>query len=189
MFGRSDAKRFPRRLKSPADAEQFRRMAWNPSSCAPHPSELLDGNGVPSGGLDVQDCVYQDGALIGVSVSGRAFISRGDDLFSLGPIRDVRLVAVQPFLAELARSSHLAKLRKLDLCGNQIGLSGVMELVASPYLQQLEELDLSRNGLGNEAVTLLVNNKGFGSLRRLTVGDEVSEDSMRMLRERFGAVS
>lgn len=192
MFGRSDAKRFPRRLKTPLPPEAFRRMAWNPSSCAPHASELLFPDKTVLTGLDVQDHAYEDGLLIGASVSGRAFISRGDELFRLGPLREVRLVAVQPFMAELSQSPHLLKLRKLNLDGNQIGLNGLRELLASPYLQQLESLNLSRNGLGDDAIVLLANTSSLSSLRQLDLSANhltATNDSWQMLRERFGAVS
>lgn len=192
MFGRSDAKRFPRRLKSPVSPDAFRRMAWNPSACAPHPSELLFPDKIVLTGLDIQDHVYVNGLLIGASVSGRALISRGDELFRLGPIREVRLVAVQPFMAELAQSPHLLKLRKLNLDGNQIGLGGLRELLASPYLQQLESLNLSRNGLGDDAIVLLANTSSLTGIQELDLSANhfsATNDSWQMLRERFGAVS
>ena len=192
MFGRSDAKRFPRRLKFPVSPDAYRRMAWNPSSCAPHASELLFPDKIVPSGLDVQDHVYGNGLLIGASVSGRAFISRGHELFRLGPIREVRLVAVQPYMAELAQSSHLLKLRKLNLDGNQIGLGGLRELLASPYLQQLQSLVLSRNGLRDDAIEMLANTLSLTSLRELDLSANhftATSDSWQMLRERFGAVS
>ena len=192
MFGRSDAKRFPRRLKFPVSPDAFRRMAWNPSSCAPHASELLFPDKIVLSGLDVQDRVYGNGLLIGASVSGRALINRGDELFRLGPVREVRLVAVQPFLAELAQSPHLLKLRKLNLDGNQIGLNGLRELLASPYLQQLEALNLSRNGLGDDAIEMLATTSSLTDLRQLDLSVNHfnrTNDSWQMLRERFGAVS
>ena len=41
-------------------------------------------------------------------------------MFRLAPVRDLRLVAVQPFVGELARCPHLAHLTELDLSGNPL---------------------------------------------------------------------
>jgi len=68
-----------------------------------------------------RDLVYRRGFIEALSLSGRAFISLGEPLFHLTPLREVRLVAIVPFLDELIQTAHLAKLHTLDLRGNGIG--------------------------------------------------------------------
>lgn len=66
------------------------------------------------------DLVFRRGFVEAMSLSGRAFISLGEPLFRLTPLRKVRLVAIVPFLDELAQTPHVAKLHTLDLRGNGI---------------------------------------------------------------------
>lgn len=93
-----------------------------------------------------KDVVFRRGFAESLSLSGRAFISLGDGLFRTAPIRDVRLVAVQPYVRELAACPHLARLRRLDLTGNRIDSGGLRELLRSPHAR-FESLDLSANGI------------------------------------------
>jgi uncharacterized protein (TIGR02996 family) len=67
-----------------------------------------------------EDIVFRRGFAEALSLAGRAFLSLGDGLFRTAPVRDVRLVAIAPYVDELVRSPHLAKLRRLDLRGNGI---------------------------------------------------------------------
>jgi uncharacterized protein (TIGR02996 family) len=67
-----------------------------------------------------EDVIFRRGFAEALSLSGRAFISLSDGLFRTAPIRDVRLVAIAPYVEELAQSPNLAKLRRLDLRGNGI---------------------------------------------------------------------
>jgi uncharacterized protein (TIGR02996 family) len=93
------------------------------------------------------DHVTRRGFVEGMSLSGRAFISLGERIMRLTPLRDVRLVGVQPFIGELARCPHLARLRRLDLRGNRIGPNGMKTLAASNFLGGLRELGLSGNAV------------------------------------------
>ena len=68
-----------------------------------------------------RDLVFRRGFVEALSLSGRAFISLGEPLFRLTPLREVRLVAIVPFLDELVQTAHLAKLHTLDLRGNALG--------------------------------------------------------------------
>jgi uncharacterized protein (TIGR02996 family) len=92
-----------------------------------------------------KDLVYRRGFVESLSLSGRAFINLGASLFRLTPLREVRLVAVAPFLGELAGCPHLAHLARLDLTGNRIGVEGIRLLIGSPFVRNLRELVLVRN--------------------------------------------
>jgi Leucine-rich repeat (LRR) protein len=103
-------------------------IARNPSRRAPRAADVLTPQAASRG-------------VPGDVVSGRAFISLG----GAWRLRDVRLVAVQPFLGELVRCAHLSHLHRLDLSGNRIGDLGAAELAASPFVADLRELVLSGN--------------------------------------------
>jgi uncharacterized protein (TIGR02996 family) len=118
-----------------------------------------------------KDLVVRRGFVEGMSLSGRAFISLGGDILRLTPLREVRLVAVQPFTDELARCPHLARLRRLDLAGNRIGARGVRELSESAYLGGLRELGLSANDPGREGLARLVAAPWLGNLAGLELAD------------------
>ncbi len=92
-----------------------------------------------------KDLVVRRGFVEGMSLSGRAFISLGASLFRLTPLCEVRLVAVAPFVGELAACPHLARLARLDLTGNRIGAERIRLLLGSPYVANLRELVLVRN--------------------------------------------
>ena len=156
--------RFPRRL--PADDAGLNRMARGLSWRAPHPREVLHpdpfrpptplppGVGEGEAGwlrwLDhwsAEDVVFEDGVPVECSLAGRAFLSLGDWLFRHAPIRSVRLVAIAPFVGELAVCPWVAKLDRLDLSGNWIGFDGVMRLAGAAAFAGLAELGVGDNGL------------------------------------------
>ncbi len=119
--------------------------------------------------VSAEDLVWRRGFVEGMSLAGRAFVSLGPWIARQTPWNEVRLVAVQPYLGELAATPHLAQLRTLDLRGNRIGSAGLATLSASPYfaadalnlavnnltaadvptLPRLRRLDLSGNALGS----------------------------------------
>ena len=117
------------------------------------------------------DFVFRRGFVEGMSLSGRAFLSNGDSLFRMTPLREVRLVAVQPFAGELARCEHLTRLRRLDLTGNRIGPVGMRELAESAFLGGLKELGLSGNDLGADGAAALRAAKWLPGLKGLELAD------------------
>jgi uncharacterized protein (TIGR02996 family) len=118
-----------------------------------------------------KDLVVRRGFVEGMSLSGRAFISLGGELLRLTPLREVRLVAVQPYTDELARCPHLAKIRRLDLAGNRIGARGVRGLSESECLGGLRELGLSANDPGRDGLRALLAAPWLGSLTALELAD------------------
>lgn len=146
----------------PFTQTQLNHLARLPSSRAPSLRELQEpppphGNSLAEllDRWSARDVVWEAGVPVAMSLSGRAFLAGGAELLHAAPIRSVRLVAIAPFLAELAACPHLARLERLDLTGNWIGDTGLTLLVESPYLAELRELVLIRNGLSEVAVAKL----------------------------------
>jgi len=130
-----------------------------------------------------RDLVIRDGVVESVSLSGRAFLSHGDRLFREMPIRGVRLVAIQPFVRELASCPHLAHVHALDLTGNQLSAAGLRELLESPHAR-FDSIDLAQNGLGDEGLRALASWPGFASLRSLGLsGNGLTEATLGLLAD------
>jgi uncharacterized protein (TIGR02996 family) len=98
--------------------------------------------------LSVRDAHFQRGFPIAVSVSGRVFLSRGDELFALAPLEWVRLVAVDAVRREFPQSAHLRRLRGLSLHNCRLGPT-LEEWLAAGLFDHLEWLDQR----GNEVQT------------------------------------
>lgn len=88
------------------------------------------------------------------SLAGRAFIRWGEELLQSVPLRQLRLLAIAPYMDELARCPHLARLVSLDLSGNRLGPDRLDPLLQSPHLAATH-LDLSGNHLGEEGLRRL----------------------------------
>jgi Leucine-rich repeat (LRR) protein len=160
-FTRLTAAALARIARSPSYRAPSARDLHNPETFHP-PTEHS-----PLEAFGARDLVVRDDAAVGLSLSGRSFISNGAVLVRKIPLRAVRLVAVQPFMSELARCPHLAGLRRLDLSGNRIGVEGMRELANSPYLGGLRELILSENDLGPEGAQWLARAPWFANLEQL----------------------
>ncbi len=113
-------------------------------------------------------------------LTGRAFISHGAEF------PDVRLVAVQPFLEELAGCPHLARVRRLDLSGNHIGAAGAKHLAGSPFLANLRELCLSGNALGSDGLFALLETEWLTQITALELSDNrLGSEDTRAIAERW----
>lgn len=67
-----------------------------------------------------RDLVWRRGFVEGMSLSGRSFLTLGEPLFRMTPLRAVRLVAIAPIFDELVACPYLVRLHSLDLRGNHI---------------------------------------------------------------------
>ncbi|HET6575402.1 MAG TPA: TIGR02996 domain-containing protein [Fimbriiglobus sp.] len=135
-----------------------------------------------------RDVVFRRGFAEAMSLAGRAFISISDGLFRTTPLRDVRLVAVAPYMDELAQAPNLTKLDRLDLSGNRIGPTGVRELTNSPHLTRLRELDLTANDLDDDTAAALAGSPHLDGLSVLRIANNpgLTAGTVEALRDRFG---
>ncbi|MBN9517958.1 hypothetical protein J0H58_05485 [bacterium] len=136
-------------------AAALARIARFPSYRAPRAADLHDPTTFqpPTEPYDSDD------------LTGRAFITNG----TTRPT--VRLVAVQPYMTELAACPHLATLRRLDLTGNRIGPDGMRALAASPCLGGLREVVLNGNAVGADGAAALAAAPWTAGLTRLEIAD------------------
>jgi uncharacterized protein (TIGR02996 family) len=129
------------KLRDPRGA--FIRAQLADANISPHSSivALAHETFAPWSG---RDFVWRRGFVTGLSLAGRAFLCHGESILNLAPIQEVRLVAIQPYLKELAACQHLLKLKRLDLRDNRLG-SAVLEVVRSPLAAQITHWNLQGN--------------------------------------------
>ena len=128
---------------------------------------------------------FRRGLLDAVSVDAATFLARGDELFRRAPVRRVRLLDAGRHLARLAQCPLLARVRELDLCGNDLGNGGVNVLLRSPHLAGVEELDLSFNGVCDAGAQLIARSAALPQLRSLLLTDNgrIGGDGVQALAE------
>ena len=110
------------------------------------------GASQPFASWEARDLIFRNGFAEGMSLAGRCFINLGAELLRFTPLRELRLVAIAPFMSELANCPHLSRIESLNLWGNHIEAEGVRHLVTSPFLTRLRHLNLRRNSLDAEAI-------------------------------------
>src|SRR5262249_2503800 len=88
---------------------------------------------------------FHRGFIEEVTQPPATFVQRGDEVFSLAPVRYLRLTQAAKELRKIGASPQLARLTALDLIGNNIGDTGVKTLLGSPYLGGLRLLHLGFN--------------------------------------------
>lgn len=120
---------------------------------------------------EVERFEFRRGFVEGVTLAAAAFLARTEELFALGPIRQVNLRQASSVLGLLARCERLASVTSLGLREN--GLTGgvLRELVASHRLQRLTELDLSRNPLGSAGLQDLAGHEALHALKSLRLNE------------------
>jgi uncharacterized protein (TIGR02996 family) len=105
----------------------------------------------------VASITFQHGFPETIGISSAAFLTQGDQLFALAPIRGLDLVDIvsRGDMAAIAASPHLKNLTTLNLRGNYIRDEGVQALAASPHLKNLTTLYLGYNRIGTTGVQAL----------------------------------
>jgi len=107
---------------------------------------------------------FQRGFVEYIRTDAARFLAHADTLFRRAPIRDVDLTAVKPRAVEVFASPWLARLRSLDLSGNDLEDAEVEVLARSPHLAGLRWLDLSRNRIGMAGLEALAASANLTSL-------------------------
>jgi uncharacterized protein (TIGR02996 family) len=117
---------------------------------------------------------FRRGFVEEATVAGDEFLARGDDLFSEFPIIRLRIRLRRGQVGGVAASSHLGKLRTLDVRLCYLRDSGVEELLASPHLKRVTALNLAGNDLEGPAIRALLELPLMGRLTSLNLSDNGS---------------
>ena|GEM_PF-3282006 len=159
--------------RDPVRAEFIRLQLANTAS--PRCTELLARHAAEWNARyapwSAEDIEYRRGFAEAMSLSGRAFISGGERLFHLTPLRAVRFVAVQHIWGEFVACPMLNRLCSMNLWGNAIGDDGAILLAACPYLSSLRELNLARNALSDAGAQAILQAPWASHLQSLDLSD------------------
>lgn len=142
--------------------------------------------------------VFRRGFVEELNVNARVFLRAAPDLFAAAPVRHVHLLDVgealpavmqcpylgrlahltvhaaysgEPLARAVARSEHLAGLKRLTLTKNRLADDAVEHLARSPHLASLEHLDLGENEIGETGARAVAASAHFGNLQRLELRD------------------
>ncbi|MBA4066652.1 MAG: hypothetical protein C0501_23695 [Isosphaera sp.] len=128
---------------------------------------------------------FRRGVPDSVSVHAAAFLSAGDELFRRARVRRLRLLDAAREMPRLIASPLLARVRELDLCGNDLGNGGVNLLVRSPFLKQVQALDLGFDGLDDAGANALARADTLPGLAALALNDNgrITADGLRALAD------
>ena len=182
----------PDRLRTWPTDEELSRMVRHPSAYAPTAAEVLSPTTRPPlatlADFGARDLDVREGVVVGLSLTGRAFVSLSEELFVVAPqLEAVRFIAVRHLLGEFVRCANLARLRRIDLSGNRLGPAGVELLARCEYLGSLQSLDLTANAVTDEGARDLAVARWAETVRELHLtGGELSEGGVEVVRNRFG---
>ena len=128
---------------------------------------------------------FRRGVMDEVVMEAAAFLENGEELFRRIPVRRLALRNDTGVMPKLIQTPLLARLRELDLCGNDLGNGGAALLVRSPYLKELVELDLGSNGLDDAGVEVLARSSTFPALTALSLNnnDQITSAGLILLAE------
>jgi Leucine-rich repeat (LRR) protein len=118
--------------------------------------------------LGVQEWVLRRGLVERVTMPARRFLQHGEQILALAPVHSVSLRLARRDVGALAACPLLARLRGLDLSGNNLKEADVRRLL-TPHLSGLQQLDLSRNPLGPGGVAALTASPHLAGLRSLAL--------------------
>ena len=113
---------------------------------------------------------FRRGFLDYIDLSTEQFLDHADELFRLGPIREVSLYEARDRIHALAAFSPLNRFQMLSLTANDLRCEELRVLCDSPHLTHLTGLDLSLNNLDTEAVGVLRQARFFTGLDSLNLG-------------------
>lgn len=114
---------------------------------------------------------FRRGVPDSVTVNAGVFLERSDELFLKARVRRLRLLDAGSVMEKVAAAPRLAAVRELDLCGNDLGNTGVEHLIRSPHLGALANLDLGFNGLDDRAARALARSPALVNLTSLALND------------------
>ncbi|WP_368856434.1 hypothetical protein [Micromonospora fiedleri] len=111
------------------------------------------------------DWKVRNGLVELVTMTARAFVDHGAEVFAHLPVRHLTLVDAAGLMPDVAGVAGLGRLVALDLSDNPIGDDGVAALAASPHLGRLRWLGLANCGIGPAGAEALAASRNLPALR------------------------
>ena len=99
-----------------------------------------------------REWTYHRGFIRRVGCNAIDFLERGDSLFALAPVQELRLYGSRDEMLTLVHCPHLGRFQSLDLSYNFIRDLGVQFLSNCAALSRLAELNLSHNRIRKAAL-------------------------------------
>jgi uncharacterized protein (TIGR02996 family) len=106
-----------------------------------------------------------------VRLEAKVFLSRGEELFAVAPVRHVELLDVASHLPGLCRCELLERLAALTVAGCPAGNVVAKTLARSPFVGRLTGLHLPRNGLTDVAALAVAAAPQFERLMTLDLSE------------------
>ena len=147
---------------------QLRR--WSVGALEPEPRELAllaaeTGRwAAPLYSLGVRAVELFRGVPGGITMNINDFLTAGERIFELAPVRHLRLEGAPARCAELMRAPALARLHALSWCDAGLGDGEAELLAAAPAAGRLRWLDLGGNRIGPAGVGALAASPHLGRL-------------------------
>jgi len=127
-----------------------------------------------------QEWTWRRGCIERVTAWGDTLLTRGDELFQIAPVREVRLLAEADDMPRLAGCEFLNRVVALDLSRNTQDSNAVVpfhrdrplqQLFVSPHLTRLKRLLMRYQGIERPAIQTLIDTGLFGRLEELDLGE------------------
>ncbi|MDP6445518.1 MAG: TIGR02996 domain-containing protein, partial [Pirellulaceae bacterium] len=116
----------------------------------------------------VRSWSYRRGFVECLRVEPLAIDLHAELLFSLGPIRHLRIVGlITDWAAGVASCSRMEQLRSLDISCSELDTEGAAVLAGSRYLHQLHTLDVSCSEIGTAGISSFLESPGLDELKTL----------------------
>jgi uncharacterized protein (TIGR02996 family) len=135
----------------------------------------------------VRQYAFRRGFVESIVCYANEFVIRGEDLFSIAPIRHLWLPNAGYCALQVSQCSSLNRPLSLQLCHNSLGDRDIYHLANSPFFGRLSSLDLARNRITGVGARYLARSPYLGSLDDLYLkGNEIPREGRTDLRRRFG---
>ncbi len=130
-------------------------------------------------GALVEEYRFDRGFVEFVALLAGEFLELASRVFSLAPIRHLRLTEVSRAEGVLFNSPHLSGIRSLDLSRCGLADSDVAQLAASPFLTELRWLSIAENEVGVEGAGALAASFSLPHLRYVNFRGNRFEPNLR----------
>jgi uncharacterized protein (TIGR02996 family) len=112
---------------------------------------------------------FRRGFIEEVAISGLELLKHGDRIFSLAPVRLVRLIGARLMMERLIEWPLLDRIEALHLTGGHLADEGVELLACCRRLSNLRTLRLGQNAIGDTGVEILAASPHLGALEDLVL--------------------